>query len=44
VSAEDDPLLQFAGVLDSDLEDIAEHHDVYLGRSLAEEVTRSGNT
>ena len=41
---EDDPLLQLAGVLDSDLRDIAEHHDVYLGRSLAEEVTPSGNT
>ena len=43
IPVEDDPLLRLAGVLDSDLKDIAEHHDVYLGHSLAEGLTSGGN-
>src|SRR5574341_399935 len=36
--ATDDPLLQLAGVLESDLNDVAERHDDYLGQQLLEEL------
>lgn len=41
--AEEDPLLLLAGVLDSELGDIAELHNLYIGRALAEEVTPRGD-
>jgi len=34
MSLEEDPLLRLAGVLDSDLGDVAELHDLYIGREL----------
>jgi hypothetical protein len=43
IPVEDDPLLRLAGVLDSDLKDIAAHHDLHLGHSLAEGLTPRGN-
>ncbi len=32
---DDDPLLQLAGVFESDLTDIGERHDEYIGQSLS---------
>ena len=37
-SAETDPLVQLFGTLESDVSDIAEQHDKYLGKSLAREL------
>ena len=39
----DDPLLQMAGVLETELSDIAEKHDDYLGRQLKQELTPDEN-
>jgi hypothetical protein len=33
-STEDDPLLQLAGVFESDIADIGERHDEYIGEAL----------
>jgi hypothetical protein len=35
---ENDPLMRWAGAIDSDLSDVAEHHDHYLGESLVQEL------
>lgn len=35
---EDDPLIQLFGTLESDLTDIAEQHDDYIGRALAHKL------
>ena len=32
--SEDDPLLQLAGIFESDIKDISEHHDDYIGQNL----------
>ena len=40
VSSEEDPLLQLAGVLHSELTDLAERHDDYIGPALAEDLKR----
>ena len=37
LDANDDPLMQWAGAIDSKLGDVAERHDHYLGQALAEE-------
>ena len=34
----DDPLMKWAGAIDSKLGDVAERHDEYLGQALAEEL------
>jgi predicted transcriptional regulator len=39
-----DPLLQLAGVLDSGVEDIADHHDLYIGRALAQRMAPGDET
>jgi len=33
----DDRLMRWAGAIDSEIADVAEHHDEYLGRGLSEE-------
>ncbi|MGO4884228.1 MAG: hypothetical protein ACLP59_25920 [Bryobacteraceae bacterium] len=39
----EDPLLGLAGVVASEISDVAEKHDLYIGRALAEKLThRSG--
>jgi hypothetical protein len=35
---EDDPLIQLFGTLESDITDIAEQHDVYIGRELVHKL------
>ena len=39
----DDPLLQMAGVLETEFSDVAEKHDDYIGRQLRQELTRAEN-
>ena len=34
----DDPLMKWAGAIDSQPNDVAQRHDYYLGQSLAEEL------
>jgi hypothetical protein len=36
VELEQDPLMRWAGALDSEVSDVAERHDDYLGNALAE--------
>jgi hypothetical protein len=38
VELEQDPLMRWAGALDSKVSDAAERHDDYLGHALAEEL------
>jgi hypothetical protein len=35
---EDDPLLQLAGIVDSDVPDVGERHDEYIGQALYDEL------
>jgi hypothetical protein len=35
---DDDPLLQLLGCIESDLKDVAERHDEYIGRRLRDET------
>jgi hypothetical protein len=37
---ETDPLFQLIGCIDSDIPDIAENHDYYIGQALYEEMHR----
>ncbi len=39
----DDPLMKWAGAIDSKLGDVAERHDHYLGQALAEELRGSAH-
>jgi len=39
---DDDPLMKWAGAIDSEITDLGERHDYYLGQALAEEL--DGNT
>jgi len=34
----EDPLLKWAGAIDSEITDVAERHDYYLGEALAKEL------
>ena len=43
-SVADDPLLQLAGALDSDLGDIAERHDDYIGQRLSKGLKPSAGS
>ena len=36
---EEDPLLRWAGVIDSEISDVAERHDYYIGEALYRERT-----
>ncbi|HZW34900.1 MAG TPA: hypothetical protein VFF52_29525 [Isosphaeraceae bacterium] len=38
IELENDPLLRWAGAIDSDVADVAERHDRYLGQALRQEV------
>jgi hypothetical protein len=35
---QDDPLVQLFGTIESDVADIAEQHDVYIGQALAHKL------
>ncbi len=37
----EDPLLKWAGFIDSEISDVAERHDFYLGQALADELRGS---
>jgi hypothetical protein len=39
-----DPLLQLAGVLESDVADVAEQHDRYIGQRIDEHLKPSANS
>jgi hypothetical protein len=37
IELENDPLMRWAGAIDSDVADVAQRHDEYLGQSLSRE-------
>ncbi len=37
IDLENDPLMRWAGAIDSDIADVAQRHDEYLGQSLSQE-------
>lgn len=39
---EEDPLLKLLGSIDSDISDVAENHDKYIGEGLMAETRRTG--
>ena len=39
----DDPLLQLAGSFESDVRDVSERHDHYLGQGLIQELSPGGD-
>ena len=39
----DDPLLQLAGIFESNLTDVSDRHDDYIGQGLLEELRGSDN-
>ncbi len=42
-SGSDDPLMKWAGAVDSDAADVAERHDDYLGQALYRELQGGGH-
>jgi hypothetical protein len=39
----DDPLLQLAGIFESEVQDVAEKHDEYIGQGLVRKLRGSNN-
>jgi hypothetical protein len=39
----DDPLLQLSGTFESDVRDVSERHDHYIGQGLLNELRGGGN-
>ncbi len=42
-SIENDPLLRLSGTIDSDISDVADRHDYYIGKSLLKEMRGETN-
>ena len=38
IELEDDPLMRWAGAIDSDVADVSQRHDEYLGQVLSQEL------
>jgi len=38
IELENDPLMRWAGAIDSDVADVAQRHDEYLGQALSQEI------